>query len=452
LRVLILRYLNLKIGFFAGCVLVGVFALFWATTRDQVAPVLLNDASPFKSIWLITDEESDRIGLQLVYPFGERANPFKVGLAHYVEHLAWHNVRAKSNNNGRLSNAWTSPYVTGYKMSVLPAEFADAVQQIISTAAPFNISESDALQERDIVAREYDLRVGEDRLKDVRDAISEVLFGDSSYARSVIGSRESIASFNFERASELHRATHQLKQATLLVSGPVEMSNVRDALSELTVPVLFGSALTPVVTLPILEPLIEMRSVVIDGVGQRQLISRSILTTPDEISDATLEALLVVTVDLMMSTKSSGLLKPLRYDAFVVRSFDFQLYKIGPGILELYIFAVPDRGVSLETLSQGIEAALRNARQSVTFEDFKSIRDHDHKSFTQNDNELDENTARLRYAIAVDEPFVSHREYRVALQNLDFETFQTFQTHLANAPRRATWLISPTSETDLQNE
>ena len=79
-------------------ILAVIYFIYFNMLHPNDKPYLLNSSAPFSQVWVSEDETAAHISLQLVYPYGERANPYELGLAHYVEHLTWHNVRSESDN------------------------------------------------------------------------------------------------------------------------------------------------------------------------------------------------------------------------------------------------------------------------------------------------------------------------------------------------------------------
>lgn len=413
--------------------------------RPKVEPYQLKNKTPFSQVWISEDENAAHISLVLVYPYGERANPYELGLAHYVEHLAWHNVRSESGNQGRHSNAWTSATSTGYLMSVDVDALSNGIERLMATAQPLQISPEDAVQERDIVVRECDFRVSENPFNDMRDEMVNELYGASGYARSEIGTRESIASFTFEGAQQLHRSSHKLSQAKLLISGPVDRNLVQDILEQLPQQPDLEPSIDLTVAHTTMVPSADIKSITIVGAAERQLIVRSVVSVPESMNPLMLEALINATNPMMLSTKHSGLTKSLRFDEFWARSIRFALFQSGPSVLEIFTSAVPDSKVGLNALKAEFEKTMANARTNATQTDFESIKSRLLNKVDSDIHVLQTNEKRLRFALFTGGTYSSLGSYRKALKSMTFEMYTDFQTHLDTAPRTSTRMILPSN-------
>lgn len=83
-------------------------------------------------------------------------------LPHYTEHLTWlPNIEKGSRPVDRNSNAWTNNYAVGYWLSVPPQDLPDILRRLKVVFDPIDLPREIAESERDIILREYDLRVGE---------------------------------------------------------------------------------------------------------------------------------------------------------------------------------------------------------------------------------------------------------------------------------------------------
>ncbi|MBF2761528.1 MAG: insulinase family protein [Ectothiorhodospiraceae bacterium AqS1] len=173
------------------------------------------ESSVFSEAILIEDETVAGIVLHLVFPAGEASNPFDEGLAHYVEDLAWLGVFGKKDDDDdHHSNAQVNGFTTLYRLDTNRDDLPDSLRKLISVSAPLSVESDFALQERNILLREYDLRVRERPLYPVYREMDRSLFGTGMLARSVIGEPSMIARYSLEDARSLHRRSHLLSSAT----------------------------------------------------------------------------------------------------------------------------------------------------------------------------------------------------------------------------------------------
>lgn len=201
--------------------------------RKTLAPVSLGSLGPFREVMLTHKDDKSRVSALLDYPFGERHNPYEEGLAHYLEHLAWANVRDAGDDKGNHSNALTSREATAYWLSRQPESLPDMLSRLAASASPLQVSREFAIQEKDIVQREYELRQLDDPMTAVWRESSKALYANGPYARSVLGTRSTIEQFSLDSAIRLHQQTHHLAEAKLLVSGPVSSSDLEQSISSI---------------------------------------------------------------------------------------------------------------------------------------------------------------------------------------------------------------------------
>ena len=188
----------------------------------------------FADTLLIPDPRIESIYLYLVFPSGEAVNPFDEGLAHYVEHLAWLNAFGSADDRKkRHSNAWTGMFSTGYWHVTTVDELQSALQTLVSVSMPLSLDAAFALEERNIILREYDYRVAEQPMYPVHQDMDKILYGDGAMARSIIGEPSTIAAYALDTARTLHQKSHVLQEASLLVYGNVNKAQLRAALDTL---------------------------------------------------------------------------------------------------------------------------------------------------------------------------------------------------------------------------
>ena len=201
-----------------ACLVCFLFYTNFARNNDFEVHVI--DGGAFKKAVLIPDSEATKIYLYLVFPFGEANNSFDEGLAHYVEHLAWiSTISDASSRNIRHSNAWTNQFSTGYWLTATEHDLSHVLVNLSKLSKPISIDQGFALQERNIIQREYDYRVAEWPLYNAHREIARALYGNGTLARSVIGTPHQIAQYDLESAMKLHQQTHVLSSATLLIYG-----------------------------------------------------------------------------------------------------------------------------------------------------------------------------------------------------------------------------------------
>lgn len=324
-------------------------------------------SSVFHAVYAISDESALDTQLFLIFPSGEADSPYTEGLAHYVEHLAWLSAFQDSENDSNVhhSNAWTNQYTTGYMLRAARGSIPSALRDLMTVADPIDLDETFAIEERDIVMREYDYRVAEQPLDPLMRDIETVIYAGGPLARSVIGSPDGIETFTVEQARQLHGESHDLSQATLLIYG-----NFRPHLIDRIIANISADVENPQPPaqdrsrLPPLPPMRDERAVAVAGYEDELFLYQKLIETPACGAPVRCEMLIYLTSQVLDSALPGGIAGPLRYDNFVARSFDLFVYPVEKNHVMISFEAWPDRNVSLLDLQSAFEAELQTALQS----------------------------------------------------------------------------------------
>jgi predicted Zn-dependent peptidase len=410
--------------------------------RVTDTPISLGALGPFREVFLTPRDDQSDLDIAIAYPFGERHNTYGEGLAHYLEHLVWQSVRSAGADGGRHSNAWTSPQATLYWLSRSPDAMQDAIERLAASAAPLVVDEAYAIQERDIVQREFDLR----RLENPMDApyveMAGKLFGDSAYARTTLGSKSSISRFTLEAARKLHDETHHLSSAKLHLRGPVAERDVVRAIEWIEHwPTPRAEALKE--TVPVWSAAPEdVANRTVPGLSRPLVVKQKSFLPPPNFTWAELFAARNILVNLALSTKAGGLARPLRYDAFLAASFDLGLDPLGKAGLFFWISAEPDQNVSLNDLNDALDKELARLFGEPNETSFYEVRDRELSSLNGILDPLKANDERLFNSLISGAAYVTLAELRAAVRNMTFARFQTFIQHFLKPRSAVSRLIS----------
>lgn len=414
---------------------IGLAVASWLYFKGQGGLARLSNAGPFKTVYVLPDDDFSNATITLIYPSGETNNPFAEGLAHYVEHLAWQNVRDAGTDGGRHSNAWTSSYATAYWLSRPPSELTETMQRLAATSDPLVATKAGAQQERDIVQREYDYRVAEERLEPLWAETRTALYRGTPFERSIIGTRESIDGFTLEQAKKLHQGSHHLNQATLLVRGPLSVADVESSLATLNANAVLRADWLPAPTDgPAMLTAEDFATRTVSGIGSSLVVQQRYLPRPDGLSDAEYVVLSYALSDLLDSTKAGGIARPLRFDEFIARNFSLGVLNIGTVGFELWIVAEPDSGVTLEELRTAMTETL-NA--SLTNLDRRSFDEWKAEVIEDFEKEDAEGLAEFDYdevmsTLSEGRPFVSYASYIATLKKTTLEDVAAFAERFVN--------------------
>lgn len=335
------------------------YSVFGTVSGSEIKRV---QTDAFSEAILIHDPDLNDSYLYLVFPSGEASNTFDEGLAHYVEHLAWLSANGGDQNEEmRDSNAWTNHFSTGYWLKAASDDLANGLKTLSFVAAPLNLVEEFALEERGIVLREYDFRVAERPLFTVYRDMDLAIYGNGALARSVIGEPDVIAEFGLDTALSLHEKTHSLSEATLLVFGDLSVAQLEAALKSLPIEEVDRRPSDPdSIDLADDGVLKDRVAVSIPELSEDTFLFRKLVPLEGCATAASCEVLVQLAEDALGSSLPGGLAGPLRYDQFVARSFAFSIAIIAGRYVEVSFVGVPDANISLERLEDEFLAAFQS--------------------------------------------------------------------------------------------
>ena len=209
--------------------------------------------------------------------------------------------------------------------------------------------------------------------------MDRILYGDGTLARSVIGEPSVIAQYSLDEANILHRQSHILRAATLLVYGNVDKSQLEAALSawrteQKTKPIL-NSTSNGWVEDGLIKK--DKTSLSISEQGEDTFLYRKLVPLASCDSAAYCETIRKIAKSALESALPGGLAAPLRYEQFVTRRFSFDIRFIGNVYVEISFTANPDSNISLEEVERAFQDSFRMTLQNgLTLEIF-GVSNHD---------------------------------------------------------------------------
>lgn len=338
------------------------------------AQILNIPTRAFANAYFVPDAKLAGLRAYLIFNQGEMHHKGTEGLAHYVEHLAWQNYSTKPGAS-RHSNAMTNLFSTSYWVEFDKTNANSRFKDLLSVTAPWTLDERFMLEERGVIEQEYNTTVLENPYLDIHLEKSHALFGDSGFTRSVIGTPEDIRGFDLDEARQLHRQSHQLKNATLLITGDSSLKQISRWLKKLKLPAIeqapMGSSVAEIdLSAPVDEKEIASRTV-----PESTFYYDKLVAFDDCDSFAQCEALLYIVRALIDSSLPGGIANELRFDNFIARHFEFQLHAQTESLVRVGFSAQPDVGVTLDTLQQAfLDAWSVSASDGLPAESIEKVR------------------------------------------------------------------------------
>jgi predicted Zn-dependent peptidase len=348
---------NLVAGLCGGC-LAG--AAVYVYLQDA-APSGVIDLNPhgFAAAYLVPSDEAQTT-ITAYVPYSEMDNTGTLGLAHYVEHLAWENAFGAAPDMDRHSNAYTTTDHIAYFVSVPREDLVQNVQTLAKIAQPLNVDAEFARQEIGIIAREYDFAVAENPYHDIFEQFYIRHYGNDARARSIIGTPQTIAAFTYEEAKAWHAATHQRSAVTVVISGQHSKSEAEQALSTvLDTPSPTADPLLARAQIDLAARMGGIREIASNQLAQPQLFWGRLAAHPGGVSAIEAQAQIDLLFTLLGSTLEGSMAGPLRFDARIAQAYDFALYLAAPFQASMTLTSArPDAGVTLQDLARAIDETL----------------------------------------------------------------------------------------------
>jgi zinc protease len=191
---------------------------------------------------VIPDHRTPVVTQMVWYKVGSAdETPGKSGLAHFLEHLMFKGTAKHPAGEfsqtvlkvGGNENAFTSTDYTGYFQRVPREQLGKMMEFEADRMTGLILKDENVLPERDVVLEEYNMRVANNPDARLTEQIMAALYLNHPYGRPVIGWRHEIEKLGREDALAFYRRFYAPNNATLVVAGDVEASEVH-AMAERT--------------------------------------------------------------------------------------------------------------------------------------------------------------------------------------------------------------------------
>ena len=287
------------------------------------------------------------------------------GLAHYVEHLAWHSATTDRTGNRRCcTGAWTKAQAIHCWISAQVGSVDELVETIGHAFSPTALAEPFALSDREIILRECRQKEVEDPWHRTFEQINVELHNAHPAAVPVLGEPEDVKALDLLQARKLHTRTHLVLNAAFLVEGNVSAKAALRALRKLGFPNRGESEGT--IDDPGFSPVsgqrIEVR--LARNALAPHVIWRRVVRLNQETPHEVLASRAGLLCMILSASRPAGLAKALRFDREIARSFGARVHAIDGRHAELPFVGHPDRGETLERFAEALEQALAQAARS----------------------------------------------------------------------------------------
>lgn len=205
-----------------------------AKAEEQVTTFVLDNGM---DVVVIEDHRAPVVVHMVWYKAGSAdERPGVSGVAHFLEHLLFKGTEtlapgefsATVARNGGSDNAFTSYDYTAYFQRVAADRLELMMRMESDRMVNIQLSEDDALTERDVIIEERNQRVENNPSALFREQHNAAQYLNHRYGVPIIGWQHEMNNLGLEDAYEFYRTYYAPNNAILIVAGDVEPQEVRE--------------------------------------------------------------------------------------------------------------------------------------------------------------------------------------------------------------------------------
>ena len=228
---------------FAVAFLIALFSAFTVSLSDVRAQTTVTSERPATftlanglQVVVIPDHRTPVVTQMIWYKVGSAdETPGKSGLAHFLEHLMFKGTSKHPAGEfsqtvlriGGNENAFTSTDYTGYFQRVPREQLAGMMEFEADRMTGLILKDENVLPERDVVLEEFNMRVANNPDARLTEQIMAALYLNHPYGRPVIGWHQEIEKLDREDALAFYRRFYAPNNATLVIAGDIDATEVR---------------------------------------------------------------------------------------------------------------------------------------------------------------------------------------------------------------------------------
>ena len=353
--------------------------IFIASCLPAKADIIrLDTKTNLRGVYFIPTPNSAKIIVHPVIIAGEADFDGPEGLSHYLEHLMfWHaNKVDKKYSHGRGKNASVNGLITNYFATGSKEELDLLFRFAGRILTPLSLDEKFMLDERDIVAREYDYRVSENPVWKGWDRVWAKLTPSNPSSRSVIGTPQSINSLTLNHARSFFQKHYTPANTVLLISGNLSPKELVTRVEAVYGNMSAGSRNDQNWRRRPETGTLDDKSEITDRHITFSSLTKAAIGnwkgTGNRLKDL---AVLELTKRLLRSSLPGSLAKPLRMDNFIFNEFYLTVFSRIEGQVQFYFSGHLDENISHENANEKLQMAINTiAKTGVSEEVVTRIR------------------------------------------------------------------------------
>lgn len=357
------RHIHLTLPLLFCCLLFT----FAATATSAKGLVTLDTETGFQAVYVHEDPDATEILVSVTLLAGEVDATGPEGLSHYLEHLMfWHADKINDAPfHDRGGNAWVNGFITNYFNISEESSLEDMLEFAARLFSKPELDRSFMVEERGIVAREYDLRYLENPERKVFNLLRKSLYGEVSVSRSTMGTPATIGALKILQALDYHNRYYHPANAVLFVSGNVDANAIEPLINKKLGSIPAGPRHSPDWRN---ERISKGEDLVIKASGNSSENHRLLYMSLSQWGDGENSLHNVYTADLLAAVLNSALpgslAIPLRMENFIVSDYELYLFEVLKDHFELTLTLRADDGVTWQVVDSELRSALASIAES----------------------------------------------------------------------------------------
>jgi zinc protease len=369
---------------FALALMAGLPGVHAQTTVTSAPPASFTLGNGMQVV-VIPDHRTPVVTQMIWYKVGSAdETPGKSGLAHFLEHLMFKGTAAHPAGEfsqtvlriGGNENAFTSTDYTGYFQRVPREQLPRMMEFEADRMTGLVLKDENVLPERDVVLEEYNMRVANNPDARLSEQIMAALYLNHPYGRPVIGWRQEIEKLSREDALAFYKRFYAPNNATLVIAGDVELSEIRP-LAERTYgqvapqPAIPARRMRPQEPVPAAPRTVTLSDPRVENPGLRRYYLVPSATTAASGESPALDVL----AQLMGGGSNSYLYRALVIDRPLAISTDASYQGTAVDDSQFSIAVTPKPGVEFAEVEQAIDGVIADVGQhAVRAEDLERVK------------------------------------------------------------------------------
>ena len=318
------------------------------------------------TIVVIPDHRAPVVTHMVWYRNGSADDPIgKSGIAHFLEHLMFKGTKAHPQGEfseivaelGGQENAFTSNDYTAYFQRASKEHLGTLMEFEADRMTGLVLSDDIVTPERDVVLEERRMRTDTDPSAQLGETVQATLFSHHPYGKPIIGWKHEIEGLDRQDALAYYGRFYTPENAILVVAGDVTHDEV-ERLAKETYGRIEARGKAPVRSRPQEPPPHAHRLVTLTDPKVDQPSAQRVYLVPSYFTGRDEAAALEVLAHLIGGGQTSLLYRDLVLGQKIAVAVG--AYYMGTSLddTRFYLWAIPNEGVSLETLDAALDLSI----------------------------------------------------------------------------------------------